>query len=130
MQQAEAHGLAGQVIAAGSTTDVAAFHAAADVFVLPTQYEAFCLAILEALGSGLPVITSDLPGARDAIQSGVNGLLLEDPLNGEELAAAVQRLTEAVARERLSKAAPESVRQYQWPVVLGAYERVLESSRN
>ena len=122
---AAAAGLQDQVIACGATSSVADYHAAADLFVLPTQYEAFCLAILEALGSGLPVITTTVPGARDAIESGVNGLLIEDPKSGEELASAMESMLEEAVRAGMSRAAPATVAQYQWPVTLLRYEQVL-----
>lgn len=125
MSRARQHGLEGQVFAYGSTRDMAGFHAAADAFVLPTQYEAFCLAILEALGSGLPVVTSDVPGARDAIVPGVNGLLVSDPKNVDELAEALRSLLCEPIRAAMSAAAPVSVEQYQWPSVLQRYEQVL-----
>jgi UDP-glucose:(heptosyl)LPS alpha-1,3-glucosyltransferase len=118
-------GLAEQVIACGHTSDIAAFHAAADLFVLPTQYEAFSLAILEALGSGLPVITTRVPGACDAIEAGVNGALIDDPNDGEELAAALEPLLNPDRREALAGRCAPSVRQYQWPLVLARYEQLL-----
>lgn len=124
-RQAAAAGVGGQVLACGPTRDVAGFHAAADLFVLPTQYEAFCLAILEALGSGLPVVTTRVPGAQDAILPGVNGALIADPRSGEELAAALAPLLADEARAALSQAAPASVAAYQWPTVLARYEEIL-----
>lgn len=126
MRMAAAAGVAGQVIARGLSQNVAEFHAAADLFVLPTQYEAFCLAILEALGSGLPVVTTCVPGARDAIRSGVNGVLINDPKNGQELAAVLAPLMDPSARNRLAASAAPSVAGYQWPVVLQQYEGVLQ----
>ena len=77
--QAAAFGVADQVRALGPSSDVGALHAASDLFVLPTQYEAFCLSILEALGSGLPVVTSNVPGAVDAVRPGVNGAVVGRP---------------------------------------------------
>jgi len=124
-KQAARYGLSEQVMACGPSRDIAGFHAACDIFVLPTQYEAFCLAILEALGSGMPVVTTNVPGASDAIQPGVNGFLIEDPNSGPQLAAALEPLLEADVRERLSLMTPATVRQYQWPTVLGSYEKVL-----
>ncbi len=109
----------------GPTRDVAGYHAAADLFVLPTQYEAFCLAILEALASGLPVITTKVPGAHDAIQPGINGMLIDDPTSGSELAAAISSLLDFDYRARLSAAAPLSVEAYRWPSVMERYEKVL-----
>ena len=122
-------GLSDQIIACGSTNDMAGFHAAADMFVLPTQYEAFCLAILESLGSGLPVITTSVPGARDAILHDVNGMVVDDPLNAEELAHAIGRGLDTEVRARWSAAAPGSVVQYQWPNVLVRYEEVLQRNQ-
>jgi UDP-glucose:(heptosyl)LPS alpha-1,3-glucosyltransferase len=122
---AHAAGVGAQVQYCGPTTDVASYHAAADLFVLPTQYEAFCLAILEALASGLPVITTKVPGAHDAIQPGINGMLIEDPTNGSELASAISSLLDFDRRARFSAAAPLSVQAYRWPDVMERYERVL-----
>jgi UDP-glucose:(heptosyl)LPS alpha-1,3-glucosyltransferase len=124
-KQAVAAGVKDLVIACGSTNEIAHYHAAADAFVLPTQYEAFSLAILEALGSGLPVITSNVPGARDAIQHGKNGLLLQDPNDPEELAETLRQTTPARLRG-MSEAAPDTVIHYQWPRVLTRYEAVLQ----
>ncbi|MBC7526649.1 MAG: glycosyltransferase family 4 protein [Chthonomonadaceae bacterium] len=125
MQEAEKRGVAGQVIACGASQEVASFHAAADVFVLPTQYEAFCLAILEALGSGLPVVTSTVPGARDAILPGVNGALINDPKSGEQLAKALTPFLDRDYRDEMGAKVPETVTQYQWPSVLAKYEVLL-----
>lgn len=122
---AEAAGLAGQVLALGPSDDVGALHAAGDLLVLPTQYEAFCLAILEALGSGLPVVTSSVPGAGDAIVPGVNGAFVSDPRSGEELASVLGPILAHDRLAALSAAAPGTVERYQWPSVLQRYERVL-----
>ncbi|MGI4790073.1 MAG: glycosyltransferase family 4 protein [Janthinobacterium lividum] len=125
-RQAQEKGVSDQVIICGPTQDVSGFHAAADLFVLPTQYEAFCLAILEALGSGLPVVTTRVPGAQDAIQPGINGALVDDPKSGPMLAAALGPLLDKTARDALSDAAPASVLAYQWPTVFANYANILQ----
>jgi UDP-glucose:(heptosyl)LPS alpha-1,3-glucosyltransferase len=126
MQLAAAQGVSDLVIAAGPTGAVADFHAAADLFVLPTQYEAFCLAILESLGSGLPVVTSSVPGAADAILPGVNGAIVRDPNNEEELAATLSPLLDPATLQAYSARTPQTVSEYQWPRLLMRYEQVLE----
>ena len=126
MKSAEAFGVRDQVLACGSTQDVAGFHAASDLFVLPTQYEAFCLAILESLGSGLPVVTTRVPGAYDAIVEGENGALIDDPKSGAQLARALEPLLERRVREEMADKTPATVAQYQWPRVLERYESVLQ----
>jgi UDP-glucose:(heptosyl)LPS alpha-1,3-glucosyltransferase len=127
---AERYGVAQQVVACGPTSDVAGYHAAGDLFILPTQYEAFSLAILEALGSGVPVITTQVPGAQDAIRPGVNGCLIRDPKNGEELAAAIAPLLDDDRRAGLSATTPATVAGYRWPSVLERYERTLTEHCN
>jgi glycosyltransferase involved in cell wall biosynthesis len=59
------------------TRDVRPFIASAHAFVLPSYYrEGLPRTILEALATGRPVITTDMPGCREPIRPGVNGLLV------------------------------------------------------
>jgi len=74
------------------TRDVRPFIASAHAFVLPSFYrEGLPRTILEALATGRPVITTDMPGCREPIRDGVNGLLVP-PRDGPALAAAMERL--------------------------------------
>ncbi len=71
------------------TRDVRPHIAAAHVFVLPSFYrEGLPRTILEALASGRPVITTDMPGCREPIRHGENGLLIP-PRDAPALAAAM-----------------------------------------
>lgn len=65
--------LAGKVWLVGPQQDVRPWLGAADVFVLPTLYDPLPNAALEALSSGLPVLTSPKSGAAEWIRPGVNG---------------------------------------------------------
>ncbi|WP_425336094.1 glycosyltransferase family 4 protein [Sinorhizobium numidicum] len=59
----------------GTTEDVRPHLAACSVFVLPSYYrEGIPRSILEALATGRPVITTDLPGCRDTVHPGENGM--------------------------------------------------------
>jgi glycosyltransferase involved in cell wall biosynthesis len=113
----------------GRLDDVAWAHAAADVFTLPTQYEAACLAIVEALGSGLPVITTSVPGAADHVVDGVTGLLQHDPLDADELVALLRRALDRDTRNGWSAAAAPSVAALQWPRILAGVEELLGAGR-
>jgi UDP-glucose:(heptosyl)LPS alpha-1,3-glucosyltransferase len=77
----------------GSRSDMGAIYAASDMLVLPTRYEAFCIAVVEALASGLPVITTDVPGAGDLVVDDVNGRLQRDPADAGELARLLKTAT-------------------------------------
>lgn len=120
-------GLADRLRWHGPTPDVARFHAAADVFALPTTYEPFGLVIIEAMGSGLPVVTSRLAGAADAIIDGVDGLLLEDPRDTAQLTAQLARLLDSDERARMGEAAAASVTDYEWSRVLARVDALLFS---
>lgn len=88
----------------GAAQDVRTYYGCADVFVLPTRYDPFPNAVLEALACGLPVITSRHTGAREVISNGVNGWVC-DALEANALAAAMEKTLAAEARASLSPAA-------------------------
>jgi UDP-glucose:(heptosyl)LPS alpha-1,3-glucosyltransferase len=75
-----------QVHYQGPSDDVGWYLSAADLMVLPTQYEPFGLVIIEALASGVPVITTRLAGASEAVRHGRTGLILDDPYDVHGLA--------------------------------------------
>jgi UDP-glucose:(heptosyl)LPS alpha-1,3-glucosyltransferase len=108
----------------GSRSDMGHVHAASDIFVLPTKYEAFSLAVVEALASGLPVITTDVPGARDLIVDGVNGRLQRDPVNPSELSALLQAALDGDRYRSWARAAASSVHDHTWASQL---DRALEA---
>ena len=88
---ARARGVAGLIDFLGHRDDVPALLAGADLFVLPSRSEAFPNGAIEAMAAGLPVVTSDVGGLRDLIESGRTGVLVPtaDP---EALAAAIGSL--------------------------------------
>lgn len=59
----------------GFQTDVHPFYEAADCVVLPSYHEGMSNVLLEAAASGRPLITSDIPGCREAVEDGVSGYL-------------------------------------------------------
>jgi len=68
-------GIARRVHFLGGKKDVRPYFGAADAFALPTLYDPFPNAALEALACGLPVVTSDSCGAAELIETGSNGYL-------------------------------------------------------
>ncbi|MFL6530692.1 MAG: glycosyltransferase family 4 protein [Chthoniobacterales bacterium] len=72
----------------GEVADVAALYCAADIFVLPTLYDPFSNACLEALASGLPVITTASNGFSEIIEDGGHGSIVET--NADSVAEAIR----------------------------------------
>ncbi|HEY4372730.1 MAG TPA: glycosyltransferase family 4 protein [Burkholderiales bacterium] len=89
--QAKQLGLAGRVHFLGPREDLAALYGMADAFVLPTLYDPMPNAALEALASGLPVITTQQCGAREFIRAGENGYVA-DALDVPAFTQAMQSL--------------------------------------
>jgi glycosyltransferase involved in cell wall biosynthesis len=74
-----------------STDALVALYADQDVFVLPTRFEGFPVAMVEAMAAGLPAIVSDIPsGVPDVLDDQVNG---EHPPVGD-----VRAFADAIAR--------------------------------
>jgi glycosyltransferase involved in cell wall biosynthesis len=97
-----------------------------DLLVLPSQAEGFGLVLIEAMAAGIPIVATDVPGIRDVVQDGVNGLLVP-PANPPALAAAIQRLREDPRlRDTLVRQAAAHVQhRFIWPVILPQYREVL-----
>ena len=74
---AERLGLGARVSWLGPRQDIERWYAAADVIVLPTRYEPFGNVHLEALASGVPVVTSTRAGGAELIEPGRNGAVAE-----------------------------------------------------
>ena len=63
----------------GEVGDMLPVYAAADIFILPTIYDPFSNACLEALACGLPVITTRANGFSEIIENGVHGSIVDHP---------------------------------------------------
>ena len=96
-----------------------------DVFVSPTYSEGFSNTILEAMASGLPIVSTRTVGVVDCLDDGRDALLVE-PQDVDGLAAAIARLLDDDAlRGRLAGRALDEVRTlYSWPAVVRQIEHV------
>jgi glycosyltransferase involved in cell wall biosynthesis len=123
----DVRGLSARVhfVGAVSDTDLPRYHAVASVVVLPSQnrLEGFGLAIVEAMASGRPAIVADLPGVREVIQDGEDGLLAE-PLQPDDLARKLtQLLGDPARRQRMGERARQSaLAKYRLAVVVDQVE--------
>jgi UDP-glucose:(heptosyl)LPS alpha-1,3-glucosyltransferase len=75
----------------GAVEEMRELMEAADVFLLPTIYDPFSNASLEALGAGLPVITTDGNGFAEIMRPGEDGEVLRSPADIEGMAAGIEK---------------------------------------
>ena len=80
-----------QIITLGIKTNPQEYIAAMDVVVLPSYREGFGMVAIEAQAMGVPVITTDIPGPREAIINGKTGILIP-AVDEESLMAAMYKL--------------------------------------
>ena len=92
--------------------DLPAFYQMADLFLFPSIYESCPIALLEAMASGCPVVTSNTGGTPEI--AGDAAILL-DPNDPEAIAAAVHSvLTDAQLREALIRKGVEQSKRFSW----------------
>ena len=118
--QAQSLRLKDRVHFLGKVSDMPALMRASDVFVLPTRYDAFGLVILEAMASGLPVLTASAAGAAEILGRG--GRVLDDPNDAATLARWMRELAaDRALRQQMGAAGRENAERYTWERMAAAY---------
>jgi glycosyltransferase involved in cell wall biosynthesis len=122
------HRLEQSVAITGEVENVQEYLQAADLFVFPTEYEGFSLALVEALACGLPTVATKVGAAGELIHAPEDGLLVE-PKDQDGLRAAIEWLLQH--REVLTpmgeKARKGVVDRYSIDAVANQYLRLFQS---
>jgi UDP-glucose:(heptosyl)LPS alpha-1,3-glucosyltransferase len=96
----------------GEVPDLMPVYAAADIFILPTIYDPFSNACLEALASGLPVITTRSNGFSEILEDGVHGSIVDNPANLVGLRDAIRFWSDRSRRDSARSANTERASQF------------------
>ena len=107
----------------GTSDDVRPHLAAADCVVLPSYREGLPRSLIEAAAMGKPIITTDVPGCRGAVEDGVTGLLCE-ARSAKALADAVRKMiafTESKRRAMGRAGRDRAERLYDQDIISAAY---------
>jgi UDP-glucose:(heptosyl)LPS alpha-1,3-glucosyltransferase len=115
-------GLDGEVTWTGPRPDVERIYAAADVMALPARYEPFGNVHLEALASGLPVLTSSLSGGAEVVRDGMTGAVTAS-LEPEAIARGLRSIRDIDARSA-TQAARASAEPYTYAAQVEGLERI------
>ena len=131
--QAERLGIADRVHFAGVVTDPERWMAAADLFVLPTIYDPFSNACLEAMACGVPVVTTRANGVAELMEEWRTGAILAEPRDVAGLADRMAELLDPVRREERSAAARACAEGFpaeeHLKQMLATYEDLLRGAR-
>ena len=119
-------GVAARIRFLGALKDVGPCYGAADVFVLPTLYDPFPNVILEAMASGLPVITSHKSGGAELIEAGKSGYVC-DALDVNEMAAYMRSLLAKDCHTQMGRRAREIVLPYTFDALSARLRSLYES---
>jgi UDP-glucose:(heptosyl)LPS alpha-1,3-glucosyltransferase len=107
-ERARTRGLSRRVTLTGPQADPRPYYGAADAFVLPTLYDPFPNAALEAMACAMPIVTSTRSGAAEIALEHEAGLVC-DPADVAALAAHMRRLHDKPLRARLGANARDAV---------------------
>jgi UDP-glucose:(heptosyl)LPS alpha-1,3-glucosyltransferase len=104
------------------------YYGAADLLVHPSFYDACSLTVLEALASGLPVITTSSNGAGGIIHQGQEGYVISDPKNGQDLEEKISLFLDPDRRAQASLAARTLAEDYSternWREMRAIFEKI------
>lgn len=94
--------------------EIPSLYARHEIFVLPSLVEGMPLVLLEAMASGMAVVTSESCGMTDLVEDGHDGLFVI-PGDSNSLASVVVRVCrDAELRQTLGRAAQEKMQRYTW----------------
>lgn len=122
-------GLGDRVLFPGQVRDLSRLMKVAVAFILPSRYEGFPNALLEALAAGMPCVATDCPGAtREILADGAYGLLVPTE-DVRALAAAMDLIVaDGELRRRYTQTATSAVERYRLDRVLSQWLRLLARS--
>lgn len=100
------------VIFTGPTNEVEKYYAAMDCFTLPSYHEGFGMVTIEAEAMGIPIVDTDIPGSREAMQDGVTGILVPKRDAEALLKGIIQMYERREMRENFSRKGVEYVRRH------------------
>lgn len=123
-QMADSMDIQDQVVFTGPVqSDIERLYLGSDIFILLSQFDTFGLVVLEAMAAGLPVIISQNVGARDVVQNGRNGFVV-DAENLASVAERINRLTTSGKRHQMGIEAFKTARANSWSAMVNKVSSV------
>jgi len=99
----------------------------ADVYVMPSLLETFGMVLVEAMASGLPVVTTDSPGCRDVVKHQYNGLVAKRSDIIGVTNSIIRIISDSTLRKLLIKNGYATACRHDWSNIIVEYEDLYNS---
>lgn len=128
---AQKSGIKNEVIFAGVWKDnIEQIYLASDIFAMPSGFDTFGMAVLEAMSASLPVIISDNVGAKDLVRDGINGFVVEKE-DIDTMSTRITFMLNMEKRQGMAKEAHDKAMKHTWDVmakkVLKIYDEIIDA---
>ncbi len=100
---------------------------AGDFYIMLSKFDTFGMVVLEAMAAGLPAIISGNVGAKDLVQEGENGFVINDIADSDYIAAKIAFLCDEKMRRPLAEKACQTAMQNTWDQVAAKYQEIYMS---
>ncbi len=111
--------------------DIFLLYVVSDLYASPSLYDSFAIPPLEAMSCGLPVIVSSKAGVSEIINDGLDGFILNDPMDYKMLASKIRLLYEDRSlRSEMGKLAANKARNYTWQKNVDIIKEIFDSIIN
>ena len=108
-------------------------YTSSDIYVSSSLIEGFALVAVEAMAAGLPIVATNVPGNKDAVKDGENGLLVESKDAKQMANKIICLLRDEELRRKLSKMSKNMAQQYDWRLIaqryLDVYTKVIDKTK-
>ncbi|MGD0274861.1 MAG: glycosyltransferase family 4 protein [Syntrophales bacterium] len=99
---------------------------ACDAFAMLSRFDTFGMVVLEAMAAGLPVLISANVGAKDLIEQGTNGFIIENPSVSNAVASYLNQLLNSDLRAQMEQSVLETARNNSWKAAVKQVEELYE----
>ena len=127
-QLCETYNIEDKVVFLGNSSEVDKILCFSDLFLLPSQTESFGLAALEAMASGVPVISSDSGGIPEVNIQGISGFLSPVAAIDEMAQNALKILKEDAVLKTFKKGAQDTATKFDIHKIVPFYEAIYEEA--
>ncbi len=126
-QMIDQYDLAGSVFLLGHRSDIYAFYAASECFILTSRHEGFPNVGIEAMAFGLPFISTLVPGVDEFLEDGINGFLISSDVTS--VVGVMNRVVALSSEERkqISRSATETARRFDIVRTVSQYQNLIET---